>query len=178
MIFRVIVFAFLAIVGLGFLLLILANLYPAFGTSISCRLYQAITGVVPTPQETRPSLPWYCYPSECKFIRTIVEAANSQELAESVAFQAYRCWRCADYGKGPRDVLCAELYSEHSTDEAGVVSALQAKGHCPDLPDNVIDSTEESTGCGEGNKVFFSSPAITGTIIIKYDSYAHRIVIS
>lgn len=178
MIFRVIVFTFLAILGLGFLFLILSTLYPSIGTDVSCRLYQAVTGIVPTPQETRPSLPWYCYPSECKFVRTPVEAASGEELAESVAFQAYRCWRCAEFGKAPRDVLCTELYSEQATNEASVVAALQNNGHCPDLPDNLIEATEEPADCGEENKVFFNSPTITGTIIIKYDSYAHRISIS
>ncbi len=178
MVFRVLVFAFLAVASLGFLLLILANLYPALGTTISCRLYQAITGIVPGTQETRPSLPWYCYPSDCRFIRSPVDAAGSAELAEAVAFQAYRCWRCAEQGKAPRDVLCAELYSEHSTDEAAVIAALKGKGHCAELPDSEIEATKQPADCGGENKVFFNSAAIKGTIVIKYDSFAHRVSVS
>ena len=177
MIFRVLVFAFLAIIGLAFLMLVLSNVYPSFGSTISCRLYQAVSGIVPTPQETRPSLPWYCYPSECKFVRISSDATTSEELAEAVAFQSYRCWRCAELGTAPRDVLCTELYSEQITNEQEVTVALESKGHCAELPNDEMEFTDVE-GCGDGNKIYFNSPQITGTIVIKYDSFTHRISIS
>jgi len=177
MVSHVIVFAFLAIAGVAFLMLVLANIYPAFGTGISCRLYQAITGIVPSPQETKPGLPWYCYPSECRFSRLKLDGSSADAFAEAVAFQAYRCWRCAEQGKKPQDIDCAELYSELSTDEAAVAAALERKGYCEGMPDNETEAGE-STGCGSENRLFFLSNELTGTVAIRYDSFAHRIVVS
>lgn len=178
MIFRVMVFAFLAIIGVAFLMLILSIVYPSLGSGISCRLYQAITGVVPTSGEMRPTLPWYCYSSECTFVRSPSKATTPEELAETVAFQAYRCWRCADKGNAPRDVLCAELYSEQSTDESKVTEELIVKGHCEEFPNSELEFNDIAASCGEENRLHFNSRELSGTIIIKYDSYAHRIAIS
>jgi len=177
MVFRVIVFAFLALAGVALLLMVLSNIYPALGTTMSCRLYQAVTGIVPTPQETKPGLPWYCYPSDCRFTRINLDVYSGDELAEAVAFQAYRCWRCGEQGKKPQDVDCAELYSEMSTDESAVAEALLKAGHCSELPDNMTE-TGEATGCGNANSLFFKSVSLKGTIVIRYDSFAHRISVS
>lgn len=177
MIMRIIVFTLLAIVGIAFLLLLLANIYPTFGQTVSCRLYQSITGIVPTSQETRPTLPWYCYPSECRFVRATVKAETPEELAETVAFHAYRCWRCAEMGSAPRDVMCSELYSELSTDEVAVTQELQDNNHCNELPNSEMEFSETG-GCGNANKIYFNSQRLSGTIVIKYDSYSHRIMVS
>jgi hypothetical protein len=177
-IFKIIAFFVIALVGIGLLLAIVSEFAPNFTGPVMCRIYQTGLALMPVSESMKPQLPWYCTPTDCTYRRVKLPVETDEELSGELAKYLLKCWECSEEGKKPRTFICYELYSERETDERSVTQQLKAMGRCGILPNNFIDSGRQEFDCGDKNKIYWEGRKATQTIIIKYDAFTHRLVVS
>lgn len=178
MIFKTIAFFLIALLGIGFLLAIISEFAPNWTGPIICRLYQTGLALMPVSDAMKPSLPWYCLQNECKYRRIRLLVKSNADLSKELANYMLKCWECSKRGKKSKTFICFELYSEMETDERMVTEWIRDMGMCNILPNNRIDFNKHSFDCGGENKIYWEGQKVTETIIIKYDAFTHRLVVS
>ncbi len=184
MVYNVIAMTVIAIAGVMVFIVIISVIQPNLMSPALCSVYQAALGVIPMPKESKPTLPSYCLPQTCEIQRfRIDEKANiksKEDLDKRFADIALQCWKCADSGRKAMGILCFDGYSVYPVTEKGITEAIEAQGKCDFLPNSFLDYEKQSYSCGTANKLFFNSEKkeLKEEIVIKYDAFAHRIVIS
>ncbi|MBI2674915.1 MAG: hypothetical protein HYX24_00530 [Candidatus Aenigmarchaeota archaeon] len=186
MVYKVVAMTVIALVGVLVFLGIVSALQPAFMTKATCSAYQGALAVMPFPKEAKPSLPSFCYPDVCTIQRfRLDEKANppvksKDDVNRRLADLALQCWKCSDSGKKANTITCFDGYSIFPADEKGITKEIEAKGKCDFLPNSFLEYESQNYSCGTGNKLYFNSQEreIREYIVIKYDAFAHRIVIS
>lgn len=179
MIFKVIVFTVIALAGIGLLLSVVTTIAPNFTGPVMCGVYQAVMGIMPVPEESKPPLPWYCTSTRgCEMQRKELSSETPDALAEEMADYLVNCWECSERGEEAQTFTCYELYTDLEVEEREVTEKIKEKGMCGILPNNVLDADESNIECGSGNKIYWDGDKLRETIIVKYDSFRHRLLVS